>query len=94
MANSIQEVIKELSNLHPNYKFSKEAVTYQAEAIINIRCKPGVEDLAYYSGDDYGYCVLGSEFYDIENYIKSTFPDYKVIDFIDGKRRGHFELHN
>ena len=49
--------------------------------------------IAYYAGDDYGYCVLGATFYDIHNHIKSAFPDYKVIDFINSKRTGHFELH-
>ena len=93
MTTKIKNVINELSDLFPGYKFSKEGIVYQAEAIINIRCKPGTEDLAYYAGDDYGYCVLGSTFYDIHNHIKSAFPDYKVIDFINSKRTGHFELH-
>ena len=93
MTTEIKNVISDLSDLFPNYKFSKEAMTYQAEAIINIKCRPGVEDLAYYAGDDYGYCVLGSEFYNIKKYLKSVFHDHKVIDFIDGKRTGHFELH-
>ena len=94
MAVEVKNVVNELSDLFPGYKFSKEAITYQAEAAINLRCKPGTEDLAYYAGDDYGYCVLGSAFYDIKNHIKSAFPNYKVIDFVDSKRTGHFELHN
>lgn len=93
MTTEIKNVINELSDLFPNYKFSKEAVTYQAEASINIKCKKGTEDLAYYSGDDYGYCVLDRTFYDIHDHIKAAFPDYKVIDFINSKRTGHFELH-
>ena len=93
MTTEIKNVIDELSNLFPGYKFSKEGTVYQAEAIINIRCKPGIEDLAYYAGDDYGYCVLDHTFYDIHNHIKAAFPEYNVIDFIDSKRTGHFELH-
>ena len=93
MTTEIKNVINELSELFPNYKFSKAGTVYQAEAIINIRCKPGTEDLAYYGGDDYGYCVLGSVFYDIKKHIQSAFPEYKVIDFINSKRTGQFELH-
>lgn len=93
MATDIKEAIKKLEGLFPSYKFSKARTVYQAKAIINIRCKPGTEDLAYYGGDDCAYCVLGTTFYDIKNYIKNAFPGYKVIEFIDGKRTGHFELH-
>ena len=93
MATEIKNVIKELSNLFPTHKFLEEDTLYTAEAAINIRCKPGTEDLAYYSGDDYGYCVLDHTFYDIHNHIKSAFPEHKVIEFIDSKRTGHFEIH-
>ena len=93
MAN-IQSLIKELSDKYPNYKFNKASNTYQAEAIIKVRCKEGVEDLAYYGGDSCGYCSLGSDFIDIENQIKASLPEYKVMDFIDGNRKGHFEIYN
>ena len=36
---NIQQLIKELNNLYPKYRFTKSNITYQAEAIINIRCK-------------------------------------------------------
>jgi hypothetical protein len=89
----VNNIIKELNNQYPNYKFTKAGTTYQAEAIINMKCKPGVEDLAYYGGDSVGYCSLGSDFWNIKKYIKAACPDYKVIEFIDGNRKGHFELH-
>lgn len=90
---SIQAVIKELGTLYPKFKFTKASVTYQAEAIINVRCKEGTEDLAYYGGDSCGYCTIGSDFWDIKKHLKAVLPEYKVIDFIDGNRKGHFELH-
>ena len=93
MTTNIKAVIEELSSLYPNYKFTKAREVYQAEAIINMKCKAGVEDLAYYGGDSCGYCTIGSDFRDINNYIKKAFPGYRVIHFIDGNRKGHFEIH-
>lgn len=93
MTDQINNVINELSNLYPSYKFTQAATTYQAEAIINMKCKAGTEDIAYYGGDSCGYCVLGSDFNDITKYVKTAFPGYRVIDFVDGKRKGHFEIH-
>lgn len=90
----VNKIIKELSALYPDFKFSKSSTTYQAEAIINVRCKEGAKDLAYYAGDTCGYCPLSSELEDIEKYIKAALPEYRVIDFIDGNRKGHFEIHN
>ena len=93
MSKSIQQVIKELSTLYPNYKFNKASNTYQAEAVIKVRCKEGVEDLAYYGGDSCGYCALGTDLGNIETYIKEAFPEYKIMDFIDGNRKGHVEFY-
>ena len=91
---TIQQLIKELNTLYPKYRFSKSSKTYQAEAIINIRCKEGVMELAYYGGDSCGYIVLGSDFKNIFEHIKAALPEYKVIDFIDNNRKGHFEIYN
>lgn len=93
MVDGMQKVIKELNTLYPKYRFSKSNKTYQAEAIINIRCKEGVMELAYYGGDSCGYIVISHDFKNILEHIKAAFPDYKVIEFIDGNRKGHFELH-
>ena len=89
----IQQLIKELNTMYTNFKFTKAGTTFKAEAIINIRCKEGTEDLAYYGGDSCGYCSLGSSLVDIEKHIKASLPEYKVIDFIDGNRKCHFELY-
>ena len=94
MTNIIQALIKELSNQYPNYKFTVADTTYQAKAIINVKCKAGTEDLAYYGGDSCGYCVLGSDFGGMEKQIKAALPEYRIMDFIDGNRKGHFEIHN
>ena len=93
MTNTIQQLIKELNTQYPNFKFTRANTTYQAEAIINVKCKAGTEDLAYYGGDSCGYCVLGSDFGKIEKHIKAALPEYRIMDFIDGNRKGHFEIH-
>ena len=94
MTNSIQQIIKELGTAYPNLKFTKARTVYQAEAIINVRCAEGTEDLAYYGGDSCGYCSLGSDLINIKKYLQSALPEYRIIDFIDGNRKGHFEIHN
>ena len=93
MKANIQNVTKELSAQYPNFKFTKASTTYQAEAIIKVRCKEGTEDIAYYGGDSVGYCTLGPDLWDIKKYIKASLPEYRVIDFVDGNRKGHFEIH-
>lgn len=90
----INNLIKELNNIYPNYKFTKAGTTYQAEAIINMKCRPGVEDLAYYGGDSVGYIALDPNFWNIKKYLKEALSEYKVIEFIGGNRKGHFEIHN
>ena len=90
----IQQLIKELNDKYPKYKFNKSSKTVQAEAIINVRCKEGVMELAYYGGVLCGYIATGSDLGDIEKYIKEALPEYKVIDFIDNNRKAHFEIFN
>ena len=92
--DAINAVINELAVTYPNYKFTKAKTTYSAVAIINIKTLPGNEDLAYYGGDCCGYCVLDRTFYDIKKFIQAKLPEYKVIDFIDGTKKGFFEIHN
>ena len=92
----ITSIINELSATYPKYKFSRVNKTYEAKAIINVKCKPGEEDLAYYGGDDYGYCAYSesaSDFVDIRQIIKDHWPNCRVSTFIDGKRSGSFAIY-
>ena len=88
----IKSIINELSTTFPKFKFSNVRETYSVDAIINVKVKVGEADLAYYGGDSCGYCVLNQEFYTIKKMLQAKLPNCRVIDFIDGKRSGHFEL--
>ena len=90
----IQPLIKELNTLYPKYRFNKSNKTYNAEAIINIRCKEGVLEMAYYGGASCGYIVISTDFKDIFEHIKAALSEYVVIEFIDNNRKGHFEIFN
>lgn len=88
----IKAIINELNTTFPSFKFTNARETYSADAIINVKVKAGEEDLAYYGGDSCGYCVLNQDFYTIKKMLKTKLPNCRVIDFIDGKRSGHYEL--
>ena len=91
--DAIKAVINELTITYPKFKFTKASTTYSAVAIINIKCMPGEQDLAYYGGDSCGYCVLDNTFYDIKKFIQNKLTDYRIIDFVNGNRSGSFEIH-
>lgn len=90
---NIRTIINELNTKFPNFKFSQSYKTGKATAIIKIQAKVGTDNIAYYGGDSCGYVVTNSEFKQIYQYIKSLVPSYRVIDFVDGIRKGFFEIY-
>ena len=90
---NIKTIINELNTKFSDFKFSQIHETYKAVAVIKIQAKPGAEDIAYYGGDDYGYIVTNPEFKQIYSYIESLIPNYRVLDFVDGIRKGFFEIY-
>jgi hypothetical protein len=89
---NIRTIINELNTKFPNFKFSQSHETDKPLTIIKVKSKPGTDDIAYYGGDSCGYVVTNSEFKQIYRYIKSLVPNYRVIDFVDGIRKGFFEI--
>ena len=91
----ISNLVKELNNTFPDFKFSNLTETYNVDAIIKIQSKtvPGkVTDLAYYGGNDCGY-IPYHNFTDVYKFIKSKLSTCRrVSDFIDGTRKGFFEI--
>lgn len=90
---NIRTIINELNAKFPNFKFSQSYETSKATAIIKIQAKSGTDGIAYYGGDSCGYIVTNPEFKQIYEYLKSLVPDYRVIDFVDGIRKGFFEIY-
>ena len=96
MPASISSLIKELNTAFPDYTFTNVRDTYSADAIIRIRSKalPNKDtDLAYYGGDRCGY-IPYSNFTEIYKFLKSKLTTCRCVsDFIDGPRKGFFEIY-
>lgn len=90
---NIRTIINELNTRFTAFKFSQSYETDKPLAIIKVKSKSGTDDIAYYGGDSWGYVVTNPEFKQIYEYLKSLVPDYRVIDFVDGIRKGFFEIY-
>ena len=87
-------IVKDLNAKFPNYKFSNQKETYNVSAIIKIQSKsvPGIDtDIGYWGGSDCGY-IASFGYIDVFKYLKSILPTCRVMDFIDGSRKGFFEI--
>ena len=92
----IKNIVSELKATYTNLTVSIARNTYSAFAIIQVKSKPGTDDIAWFMNDSVGY--IGESIYqDICKHIKTnaalTNAGMRVNDFIDGNRSASFEIY-